>query len=70
VFVGGRGCGCGGCSAGAGVCGTYLSWSATAPGQSTRRVDATADRPGGLASSAACTHALYILANAARQSMS
>jgi len=25
VFVGGRGCGCGGCSAGAGVCGTYLS---------------------------------------------
>ncbi|WVZ77474.1 hypothetical protein U9M48_025333 [Paspalum notatum var. saurae] len=25
VFVGGRGCGCGGCRAGAGVCGTYLS---------------------------------------------
>ncbi|KAF7084100.1 hypothetical protein CFC21_087787 [Triticum aestivum] len=25
VFVGGRGCACGGCRAGAGVCGTYLS---------------------------------------------
>ncbi|OEL33225.1 hypothetical protein BAE44_0005755 [Dichanthelium oligosanthes] len=25
VFVGGKGCGCGGCSAGNGVCGTYLS---------------------------------------------
>jgi hypothetical protein len=25
VFVGGKGCGCGGCRAGAGVCGTYLS---------------------------------------------
>ncbi|KAG8058415.1 hypothetical protein GUJ93_ZPchr0002g23358 [Zizania palustris] len=25
VFVGGRGCACGGCSSGAGVCGTYLS---------------------------------------------
>ncbi|XP_062217288.1 uncharacterized protein LOC133917403 [Phragmites australis] len=25
VFVGGRGCGCGGCRAGTGVCGTYLS---------------------------------------------
>uniref|UniRef100_A0A0D9VDE0 Uncharacterized protein n=1 Tax=Leersia perrieri TaxID=77586 RepID=A0A0D9VDE0_9ORYZ len=25
VFVGGRGCGCGGCNSGAGVCGTYLS---------------------------------------------
>ncbi|XP_062223792.1 uncharacterized protein LOC133922456 [Phragmites australis] len=25
VFVGGRGCGCGGCRAGSGVCGTYLS---------------------------------------------
>lgn len=27
VFVGGRGCGCGGRSSGACVCGTYLSWS-------------------------------------------
>lgn len=26
VFVGGQGCGCGACSAGCGVCGTYLSW--------------------------------------------
>ena len=25
VFVGGKGCGCGGCRAGAGVCGTYLA---------------------------------------------
>ncbi|KAF8769635.1 hypothetical protein HU200_006234 [Digitaria exilis] len=25
VFVGGKGCGCGGCLAGDGVCGTYLS---------------------------------------------
>ncbi|KAI0488814.1 hypothetical protein KFK09_028653 [Dendrobium nobile] len=24
-FVGGKGCGCGGCQAGVGVCGTYLS---------------------------------------------
>jgi hypothetical protein len=25
VFIGGRGCACGGCRIGAGVCGTYLS---------------------------------------------
>jgi hypothetical protein len=27
VFIGGQGCACGGCRIGAGVCGTYLSWS-------------------------------------------
>ncbi|OAY79330.1 uncharacterized protein LOC109718654 [Ananas comosus] len=25
VFIGGKGCGCGACAVGAGVCGTYLS---------------------------------------------